>query len=77
MIGLSTEDSQDTMIKPLGSFNDASVANLTDEVVQFNVPCPNCNKMCDTNMKVTGILFKKYYCFKLKYGKKKYTFVCD
>ncbi|XP_050530451.1 zinc finger protein ZPR1 [Daktulosphaira vitifoliae] len=59
MIGLSTEDSQESMIKPLGSFNDASVANITDEIVQFNVPCPNCNKSCDTNMKVTDIPYFK------------------
>lgn len=54
MIGLSVEDNSESMIKPLGSFNDSSVNNIIDEVVQFTVPCPNCQKSCETNMKVTG-----------------------
>lgn len=54
MIGLSAENNTESIIKPLGSFNDASVDNITDEVVQFSVPCPNCQKQCETNMKVTG-----------------------
>lgn len=54
MIGLSTEKNAESIIKPLGSFNDASVNNITDEIVQFNNPCPNCQAICETNMKVTG-----------------------
>lgn len=54
MIGLSAENNSESIIKPLGSFNDASVNNLTDEIVQFNNPCPNCQTICETNMKVTG-----------------------
>ncbi|XP_050438434.1 zinc finger protein ZPR1 [Adelges cooleyi] len=59
MIGLAAENTQDSMIKPLGSFNDEAVNNINDEVVQFNGPCPNCTQMCDTNMKVTDIPYFK------------------
>lgn len=54
MIGLSAENNSESIIKPLGSFNDASVNNMNDEIVQFSNPCPNCQTICETNMKVTG-----------------------
>jgi len=54
MIGLSAENNEESMIKPLGSFNDTSVKNDCDEIVQFTGPCPNCQKTCETNMKLTG-----------------------
>lgn len=54
MIGLSTENHKESIIKPLGSFNDTSVKNESDEIVQFTGPCPNCQKTCETNMKLTG-----------------------
>lgn len=54
MIGLENEDNAESIIKPLGSFNDAAVNNVSDEIVQFNGPCPNCQVTCETNMKVTG-----------------------
>ncbi|KAL5238137.1 hypothetical protein ACI65C_005547 [Semiaphis heraclei] len=62
MIGLSAE--QDTnnaqsIIKPLGTFNDSSVNNMNDEIVQFSDPCPNCQSICETNMKVTDIPYFK------------------
>jgi len=61
MIGLSAQDNaQDnaqSIIKPLGTFNDSSVNNLNDEIVQFSGPCPNCQAICETNMKLTGIYF--------------------
>lgn len=60
MIGLSEEEiseENENTIKPLGSFNDASVNNVADEIVQFNGPCPNCEAVCETNMKVTGKFF--------------------
>lgn len=60
MIGLSAEQDttdQQSIIKPLGTFNDSSVNNMNDEIVQFSDPCPNCQSICETNMKVTGIYF--------------------
>jgi len=60
MIGLSAEQdttNQQSIIKPLGTFNDSSVNNMNDEIVQFSDPCPNCQSICETNMKVTGIYF--------------------
>jgi zinc finger protein len=54
MIGLSAENNSESIIKPLGSFNDSSVNNMNDEIVQFSNPCPNCQAICETNMKVTG-----------------------
>lgn len=54
MIGLSAENNSESIIKPLGSFNNASVNNMNDEIVQFSNPCPNCQAICETNMKVTG-----------------------
>ncbi|XP_050061958.1 zinc finger protein ZPR1 [Aphis gossypii] len=63
MIGLSAQDNaQDnaqSMIKPLGTFNDSSVNNMNDEIVQFSGPCPNCQAICETNMKVTDIPYFK------------------
>ncbi len=29
--------------------------DLKNEVVQFHSNCPNCNAVCDTNMKLTGL----------------------
>lgn len=57
MIGLSEDDNAESIIRPLGSFNDASVNNVADEIVQFSGPCPNCQLTCETNMKVTGNKF--------------------
>lgn len=57
MIGLSKENNEQSIIKPLGTFNDSSVNNMNDEIVQFSNPCPNCQSICETNMKVTGIYF--------------------
>lgn len=54
MIGLSAECDSESIIKPLGSFNDASVSNINDEIVQFSTPCSNCQMTCETNMKLTG-----------------------
>lgn len=54
MIGLSSENNSESMIKPLGSFNDTAVNEINDEIVQFSGPCPNCQAICETNMKVTG-----------------------
>jgi len=59
MIGLSAEDNAESMIKPLGTFNDSSVNNINDEIVQFSGPCPNCQSICETNMKVTDIPYFK------------------
>lgn len=53
MIGLSTDT--ESLTKPLGSFNE-SCLEMTNEIVQFKNPCPNCKSMCETNMKVTGNL---------------------
>lgn len=61
MIGLSPEKSTDadnnttSIIKPLGSFNETCI-DMTDEIVQFSNPCPNCQLICETNMKITGKL---------------------
>jgi hypothetical protein len=57
MIGLTVQDNAQSIIKPIGTFNDSSVNNMNDEIVQFNGPCPNCQSICETNMKVTGIYF--------------------
>jgi len=57
IIGLTAEDNAQSIIKPLGTFNDSSVNNMNDEIVQFSGPCPNCQSICETNMKVTGIYF--------------------
>lgn len=54
MIGLSTENETENMIKPLGSFNESAVTEIAEEIVQFSNPCPNCQAICETNMKVTG-----------------------
>lgn len=54
MIGLSAEDNTESIIKPLGSFNDRAVEDVAEEIVQFSGPCPNCQVICETNMKVTG-----------------------
>ncbi|XP_025425040.1 zinc finger protein ZPR1 [Sipha flava] len=59
MIGLSAENNSESIIKPLGSFNDSSVNNMNDEIVQFSNPCPNCQAICETNMKVTDIPYFK------------------
>jgi len=59
MIGLSEENNEKSIIKPLGTFDDVSINNTTDEVVQFNNPCPNCKAICETNMKVTDIPYFK------------------
>jgi len=65
MIGLSAEQNttnEQSIIKPLGTFNDSSVNNMNDEIVQFSDPCPNCQSICETNMKVTGIyLYSNQY----------------
>ena len=29
--------------------------DLRNEVVQFHNNCPNCNAICETNMKITGL----------------------
>lgn len=57
MIGLSTGDNTESIIKPLGSFNDTAVNDVAEEIVQFSGPCPNCQVICETNMKVTGNCF--------------------
>lgn len=58
MIGLFAEENNtESIIKPLGSFNDSSVNDLDNEIIQFNGPCPNCQTNCETNMKLTGSLF--------------------
>jgi len=65
MIGLSEENNEKSIIKPLGTFDDVSINNTTDEVVQFNNPCPNCKAICETNMKVTGNIFSFFNKLKL------------
>lgn len=64
MIGLSTKNKTENIIKPLGSFNESAVTDITDEIVQFNNPCPNCQAICETNMKVTG---NYYFCLLFGY----------
>jgi len=54
MIGLSAEPDSESIIKPLGSFNDAAISNVDDEIIQFSNPCSNCQMICETNMKLTG-----------------------
>ncbi|XP_025191238.1 zinc finger protein ZPR1 isoform X2 [Melanaphis sacchari] len=59
MIGLAAENNAESIIKPLGTFNESSVNNTCDEIVQFSNPCPNCQSICETNMKVTDIPYFK------------------
>jgi zinc finger protein len=37
--------------------NDFTLEDLHGEVLQFPTPCPNCGKDCQTNMKLTSILY--------------------
>jgi zinc finger protein len=37
--------------------NDFTIEDLHGEVLQFATPCPNCGTECQTNMKLTSILF--------------------
>ena len=37
-----------------GSMAENEEVDLRNEVVQFHNNCPNCNAICETNMKITG-----------------------
>lgn len=37
--------------------NDFTLEDLHGEVLQFPTPCPNCGTECQTNMKLTSILY--------------------
>jgi hypothetical protein len=37
--------------------NDFTIEDLHGEVLQFPTPCPNCGTECQTNMKLTSILY--------------------
>jgi zinc finger protein len=36
---------------------DFAIEDLHGEVLQFPTPCPNCGAECQTNMKLTSILY--------------------
>lgn len=57
-LGIYAENEDEALLKPIQE-GEYSLEQIQGEVLTFPTNCPNCNSPCDTNMKMTSILFKK------------------
>lgn len=56
ILGIYTENSEDTLLKPIKE-GEYTLEQIEGEVLSFRTNCPECNCPCETNMKLTSILF--------------------
>lgn len=56
ILGIYTEESDDVLLKPIQE-GEYTLEQIEGEVLSFRTNCPLCNCPCETNMKMTSILF--------------------
>lgn len=56
-------ENEDSLLKPINE-EDFTLEQLQGEVLSFPTNCPGCNSPCQTNMKMTSILFKRLILLK-------------
>lgn len=61
LLGIYPEN-DDALLKPIQE-GEYSLEQIQGEVLTFSTNCPNCNNPCETNMKMTSILFYFLYTF--------------
>lgn len=55
-------ENEDKLLKPIEE-GEFPLEEIEGEVLTFPTNCPECNNPCETNMKVTSILFNKNYYY--------------
>lgn len=56
ILGIYAENSEDVLLKPIKE-GEYTLEQIEGEVLSFRTNCPECNCPCETNMKMTSILF--------------------
>lgn len=56
ILGIYVENSEDVLLKPIKE-GEYTLEQIEGEVLSFRTNCPECNSPCETNMKMTSILF--------------------